>query len=207
MLNDKAVSEFTCLLAADRPTPGGGCAAALIGASGVSLVAMVAALTVGKSDYAAYHTQMEQVKQEADRLRVELLALIESDADAFDQVMAAYALPKGSEQERQVRKDAIQAALRAGTETPYRIMCASIQALRLTESVLEGYNTSAASDLGVAALGLGAAMRSAWLNILINIKGITDADFTDRYRAEGEALLAEALPLSERVYRVIIENL
>jgi len=86
-------------------------------------------------------------------------------------------------------------------------MCASMQALRLTERMLEGYNTNAASDLGVAALGLGAAMRGAWLNILINLGGIADADFTSRYRFEGEELLEEALALSEKAYRIIVESL
>jgi len=207
MLNDITVSDFTCLLASDAPAPGGGSASALMGALGVSLTAMVAALTMGNSKYAEYHTQMEQVKAEAEKLRVELLALMDRDTDAFNQVMAAFALPKGSDQEKLARNNAIQAALCVCTETPFRMMCASMQALRLSERVLEGYNTSAASDLGVAALGLGAAMRGAWLNILINLGSITDADFTARYRAEGEVLLADALPLSERIYQAIVESL
>ncbi|MCL1847632.1 MAG: cyclodeaminase/cyclohydrolase family protein [Coriobacteriia bacterium] len=207
MLNDKTVSEFTNLLGSDAPAPGGGSAAALMGALGVSLTGMVAALTVGKSKYAAYHTQMEQIKREADGLRGELLTLMEEDTAVFNQVAAAYALPRDNEQEKLARTDAIQAALRCCTETPYQMMCVSMQALRLTERALEGYNTNAASDLGVAALGLGAAIRSAWLNILINLGSIADAGFSARYRAEGEALLADALPLSERIYQVIMESL
>jgi len=207
MLNDKTVTEFTCLLASDAPAPGGGSTVALMGALGASLTAMVAALTVGRSKYAANQTQMEQVLAEAERLRVEFLTLMDEDTDAFNQVTAAFALPKDSEQEKLARTEAIQAALRACTETPYKTMCASLQALRLIETALEGYNTNAASDLGVAALGLGAAMRGAWLNVLINLGSITDTDFAARYRAEGEAVFADALPLSEKVYQTIIESL
>ena len=207
MLNEKTITEFTRLLASGAPAPGGGSAAALMGAIGVSLTAMVAALTISNSKYAVHHAQMELLMQEAENLRIELLELMDSDTGAFNQVTAAFALPKDSEQEKLARKDAIQAALRACTETPYQIMDASLQALRLTESALEGYNTNAASDLGVAALGLGAAMRGAWLNILINVGSITDADFAARYREKGETLLADALPLSERIYQTITESL
>ena len=207
MLTDKTVSEFTALLASEAPAPGGGSTAGLMGALGVSLAAMVAALTVNKPRYAAYHQQMERVKAEADQLRVALLDLIDADTEAFNQVTAAYALPKTNDQEKLLRTDAIQAALRGCTETPYEIMLASMRALRLTETALEGYNTNAASDLGVAALALGAAMRAAWLNILINLSGITDPAFTTRYRADGQALLADALPLSEKIYRTIIDTL
>ena len=207
MLNDMTVAEFTGLLATDAPAPGGGSAAALMGALGVSLTSMVAALTVNKEKYAAYQTQMEQTIQEADALRNELIDLMDKDAHAFNQVMAAYALPKGSEEEIQARKAAIQAALCICTEIPYKMMCASMQALHLTQKALEGYNANAASDLGVAAVALGAAMRGAWLNILANLGGISDTDFTARFRAEGEALLAEALPLSESVYQTIVGSL
>ena len=207
MLSDTTVSEFTSLLASDAPAPGGGSAAALMGALGVSLTTMVAALTVGKSRYAAYHTQMRDIQREAEKLRLELLELINSDTDAFNQLMAAYALPKGDEQEMQVREGAIQTALRTCTETPYRMMCVSMQALRLTEQAMEGYNTNASSDLGVAALGLGAAIRGAWLNILANLGSIADTSFSARYQAESQALIADALPMAERVYQVVLESL
>jgi len=207
MLNNKTVSEFTTDLASNAPTPGGGSVAALIGALGVSLTGMVAALTVGNSRYAASHTLMQQVIQEANELRLELVALIDKDAEAFSLVSAAFAMPKSNEDEIKRRREAIQAALHACTKPPLEIMHACMRALRVTEKAIEGYNPSAASDLGVAALGLGAAMRSAWLNILINLGGITDVDCAAQFRAEGEALLAVAIPLSEKIYHVILDSL
>lgn len=207
MLPEMHIHDFTELLASNAPAPGGGVAAALMGAVGVSLTAMVAALTVGRPKYAAHQERMEQVQAEAGRLRQEMLAHMDADAEAFNQVTAAFALPKGSDEEKAARRNAIQAALCASTETPCAVMRTALDALRLTERAMEGFNTNAASDLGVAALGLGAALRGAWLNVCINLGSIADADFAARYRAEGEALLAEALPLCDRIYQTILESL
>lgn len=207
MLTNETVSEFTCQVASAAPAPGGGSASALMGALGASLTAMVAALTLGNNTYAASHAQVQPVIAQADALRTTLLALMDNDTAAFNQVAAAYALPKDDEQNRLHRQEAIQTALRACTQTPYEMMSACLEVLRLAHTVLQGFNASAASDLGVAALALGAAMRGAWINILINVGGITDVAFTSRYRKQGEALLAEALPLAESVYETLVESL
>ena len=207
MLKDLCLSEFSDVLASEAPAPGGGSAAALMGTLGAALVGMVAGLTVGNGAYAAHHAQMRQLHREALQLREQLLALVDSDSQAFDQVTAAYALPKGNPQEVAARRAAAQAALRACCETPLGVMRASLEALRLSERALEGYNASAASDLGVAALALGAAMRGAWLNVLINLGGIDDAAFAADFNDKSAALLAEALPISERVYQVLAADL
>ena len=207
MLNDTTIQDFNNLLASDAPAPGGGSAAALMGAMGVCLVEMVATLTAKKSSYASRHTLMAQVQEETQRLRLELLNLIDEDTEAFKLMGPAYALPANSEQNILIRNTAIQEAHHACIESPYRMMNAALLALRLAQRVSTGYNTNTASDLGVAALGLGAAIRGAWLNILINLDGITDVDYADQYRSAGEALLAEAMPLVESVYQDVIETI
>ncbi|MCL2671647.1 MAG: cyclodeaminase/cyclohydrolase family protein [Clostridiales bacterium] len=207
MLNEMTITDFTALLASDAPAPGGGTASALMGAVGVSLTSMVAALTVGKPKYAAHQARMEGVLAEGGRLRVELLALMDADAEAFNQVTAAFGLPKGSDDEKATRRETIQTALQVSTETPCAIMRAAVEALRLTETAMEGYNTNAASDLGVAALGLSAALRGAWLNVCINLGSIKDMDFVARYRDEGEALLAEGTELADKIYQGILVTL
>jgi len=204
---DKTISEFINLLASDAPVPGGGSAAALMGAQGAALIAMVAGLTQGKQRYAHCQAQVEEVLREAAPLRVELLTLIDEDAAAFQQVMAAYAMPRGSDEENSVRHDAIQASLQQATQTPSRMMRACLKALRLAEMLSQGHNRNATSDLGVAVLSLGAAIRSAWLNVLTNLGSIDDDDFVTSCRTEGEAILAEALPLADRLHQGVLGGL
>ena len=207
MLTNQTVLDFTGTLASAAPAPGGGSASALMGALGAALATMVAALTIGNSDYAAEQAKIKPVAAAAEGLRAEFLALVDADTEAFNQVAAAYALPKGSDPERLARSLAIQAALAECVKTPLRMMRASVQALQLVNQALTGYNKSAASDLGVAALALGAAVRGAWLNILINLASIKDADFAQSSHSEAEALLAEALTLSTAAYDTIQETL
>jgi len=201
---DKSVSEFITHLASDAPVPGGGSAAALIGAQGAALVAMVANLTLGRKRYQDCQAQVEEVLREVAPLQVELLALIDEDTKAFQLVMAAYAMPHGNDQETSLRRDAIQASLQQAAQTPSRMMRASLKALRLAEMLSSGHNRNATSDLGVAVLSLAAAIRSAWLNVLVNLGSIDDGDFTSSCRAEGEAILAEALPLADRLSQELL---
>ena len=204
-LSELTVAGFGELLASDAPAPGGGSAAALTGALGSALTAMVANLTLGRRQYEQYAEFAAQARERADGLRQALLQVMERDTEAFNRVGAAFALPKGTPEEKAARSAAIQDALKGCTETPMEMMRLSLEGLCLTEELLErGYNPSSASDLGVAFLNLRAAMQGAWLNVLINLGSIKDPDFVTRYRAEGEQILARALPLAEEGYRKVL---
>ena len=203
LLADYSVKDFTKLLASDAPAPGGGAAAALNGAIGIALTSMVAALTVGRAKYAEHADFVAELSQTAARLQADFLAAMEEDARAFNEVGAVFRMPKETDAEKGARKEAMQAALKICTKPPYRMMELSLEALLLTQSAIGKTNSSAASDLGVAALSLKAAVQGAWLNILINIGGIGDAAFAAEYRAKGEGILEKALPVADAVYEEI----
>ena len=105
------------------------------------------------------------------------------------------------------RKEAMQKALKEATLVPYSIMELCLESLKVTEMGLGCTNTNAASDLGVASLNLKSAVQGAWLNVLINLGGIRDEAFVNEYKAKGEAILAEALPLADKIYNEILASL
>ena len=199
------VTAFADLLASDAPAPGGGSTAALEGALGAALTAMVCGLTVGKAKYAASQELAASVREKCAALQVRFLDVMDRDTEAFNAVAAAFALPKGTEEEKAARSKAIQAALRGCIDTPMEMMELAAETLELTASVLGKSNDSAASDLGVSALSLRAAIQGAWLNVLINIGSLKDQALAEDYRAKGEALLAKALPLADEIYSTVVK--
>lgn len=199
------VTAFADLLASDAPAPGGGSTAALEGALGAALTAMVCGLTAGKAKYAASQELVESVREKCAALQVRFLDVMDRDTEAFNAVAAAFALPKGTEEEKAARSKAIQAALRGCIDTPMEMMELAAETLELTESLLGRFNDSAASDLGVAALSLRSAIQGAWLNVRINISSIKDQDLAERSRERGEALLAKALPAADRIYAAVLD--
>jgi len=206
-LTELTIPAFTELLGSDAPAPGGGSAAALTGALGTALTAMVAALTVGREKYAEHEPLMREIIDESTRLRLQLTDVIERDAEAFNGVTAVFAMPKSTEEEKAARSAAMQTALKACTLTPYEMMACALKVLELAERALGRSNTNAASDLGVAALCLRTAVQGAWLNILTNIGGIRDEAFVKTYRTGGEAILARALPLADKIYETVLTEL
>jgi formiminotetrahydrofolate cyclodeaminase len=206
-LADRTIGGFTELLASSEPAPGGGSAAALSGSLAAALVEMVAALTIGKKKYAEYEDLMKQISADAAKLRAQFTDVMDRDTEAFNGVSAVFAMPKESDEEKAARSSAMQEALKACTLTPFEMMQCALAVLELAQRMLGKSNASAASDLGVAALSAKAAVQGAWLNILINISGIKDEAFTAKYRAEGEAILAKALPLADSVYAAVLESL
>ena len=204
-LKKMEVTAFADLLASDAPAPGGGSTAALEGALGAALTATVCGLTVGKAKYAASQELVESVREKCAALQVRFLDVMDRDTEAFNAVAAAFALPKGTEEEKAARSGAIQAALWGCIDTPMEMMELAAETLELTESLLGRFNDSAASDLGVAALSLRSAIQGAWLNVRINISSIKDQDLAERSRARGEALLAKALPAADRIYNAVLE--
>ena len=200
MIDDLSTSAFLDALAGGSATPGGGSAAAIMGAMGAALVSMVANLTLGKKGYEAVEAPMRELLGESEALRKRLAAMVAEDVAAFDSLMAAYRLPKAGEDEKAARSAAIQAGLKAATEAPLACarLCASV--VRLTERAVEHGNLNAISDVGVGALAALAALRGAALNVRINAPQIMDRAFVERAESELDALIAECAPLAERVH-------
>ncbi len=199
-IKDAKVEVFLAELASRAATPGGGSAAAVMGAMGAALAAMVCNLTIGKKKYAAVEQDLREVLDRADALRAKLIYAIEEDVAAFSNVMAAYGLPKETEAQQQDRKASIQAALRDATEAP--LQCARLcgEVIELAAIVSEKGNAGVISDGGVAALAAHAALRSAALNVYVNAKALEDRPFAEARLAHIDALLGAAAALAERTY-------
>lgn len=200
MVEQTSTSAFLDALASAAPTPGGGGAAALMGAMGAALVSMVANLTIGKKGHEAQEPQMRQILADAEALRQRLAAMVAEDAVAFDSLMSAYRLPKATDDEKAQRAEAIQAGLKAATLAPLACARASAEGVRLAAKAVEIGNVNVISDVGVGVLASWAALRSAALNVHINAPQIRDLDFTDQVLTELEALLSECGSLSEAVH-------
>jgi glutamate formiminotransferase/formiminotetrahydrofolate cyclodeaminase len=197
---EMSLTNFSEALASGAPTPGGGCASALSGALAAGLAAMVARTTAASKKFADRAGQMNQVATEADRLRDECLALVDEDARAFDQVMAAFRMPKDTPEQQAARSQAIQQAYKAAVEPPMQVCTRSLRVLELALQVAEQGNPSAASDAGVAALLAATALEGGALNVQINLGSIKDEGFrntqaerTGRAQAQGQALREKVL--------------
>lgn len=207
MTRELRLIEFLERLAAATPTPGGGSAAGLTGSLAAALVAMVAALTLGKKSYQDVAPQMREILQEAQMLRDQLTDLIDHDAAAFAQVMAAAKLPKETEEQKRLRQEQLQQALQQATEIPYQTAQKCYRVLELAEIVVMQGNKNAASDGGAAALLAEGALQAALLNVDINLAQIADETFRSAYTHKRQALTPKARMKREAVWRAVAARL
>ena len=207
MIVDRSIREFLDELASSAPTPGGGSAAALVGAVGAALLAMVGNLTAGKKGYEAVDRSMRDLVAESDRLRSELVRLADEDVRVFGEVMAAYRMPRGDDAERAARRAAIQRALLDATEAPLELARVCSEVIDLAATAAEEGNTNVVSDAGVGVVAAHAALRAAALNVWINAGSIDDRAFADRAVAELERLLAAGAERTEAVFTRVRERL
>ncbi|MEK6756649.1 MAG: cyclodeaminase/cyclohydrolase family protein [Bacteroidota bacterium] len=202
MLTSRTLMQFLEELASNSPAPGGGSVAALAGAIGSALTSMVCNLTIGKKKYADVQEEIQSVLGQSEKLRQELTELIDKDTEAFNSVMAAFAMLKNTEDEQRQRDSAIQEATKRATLVPLSVMGLCARALALTKIVAEKGNKKSASDAGVAALMLQSACGGAALNVRINLASLNDEPFVRQTTEETkgisrkvEQLAAEALLL------------
>ncbi len=207
MIKEKSIQLFLAELASSASTPGGGSAAAIMGAMGAALVSMVANLTIGKEKYAAVEADMQQHLQQAEQLRTQLADTIQADVAVFDEVMAAYGLPRATAAEKETRSQAIQTALKHATAVPLDCARLCAEVIALCKPLAEKGNTHVISDAGVAVLAAHAALRSAALNVYINIGGIRDEAFVADKRRQLEGILAGSDEDTEAVYALVMGRL
>ncbi len=157
--------------------------------------------------YAAVETDMARRIGELDKLRLRALDLVDRDSRAYDEVSAAYKLPKASESEKSERTRAIQQALRSAVDVPYETMQTALAALSLCAAGAPDINKNLASDCATGALCLSAALESAWLNVKINAGSIQDAHFVAAHSDGGTRMRVEARALAERVRSAVEKHL
>jgi formiminotetrahydrofolate cyclodeaminase len=195
--------EFLAALGSSAPTPGGGAASALAGALCAALTEMVAQLTAGRARFAQVDGPMRAVIAQAQRIRADLLALMDEDERAYAAVSAAYKLPKTSEDERARRDDAVQAALRSAMQPPLRVMERACSAMELASEVAASGNPSVVSDAGCAALLGETAVRAAALNVLANVVLMRDQDVAIQAREAASTFEERAKGLRERTLAAV----
>ena len=207
MFTEQQLNTFLDQLASKSSTPGGGSAAAIMGAMGAALLSMVANLTVGKKNYQQVDAQMRELLARTEALRAEVTGMIQADVEVFDRVMAAYGMSKQTAAAQAARSAAIQAALQAATDVPLACaqLCADI--IELCRPIAEQGNLNVISDAGVAVLAAHAALRSAALNVYINIGGIKDEAFVHDRRRQLELILSGADTTTESVYELVKSKL
>ena len=188
-LVNMSVHSFADETASDSPAPGGGSIAALAGALGASLGTMVANLSAGKRGWEDRVTEFSPWAEKGQQLKDQLLKLVDEDTKAFDRIMSAFGLPKGTAEEKEIRKNAIEESSQYATEIPFKTMQVAFSCLPLLKEMSEKGNPNSLSDVGVAVICIKTAVRGAWFNVLINAKGLNDRLFADKIVEDAKALL------------------
>ena len=176
-LVEQRVIDFVAVTASKEPTPGGGAIAALTAATGAALAEMVANLTFGKKGYEAVQTEMEVLQAKAEEIRNRMLELSQADADVFNIFMKALGLPKNTNEEKAIRTAAIQQAYKDAAMVPFEIGELANQIFDLAELASRKGNQNLITDGIIAAINARAAVKSAFLNVRINLSGIKDESF------------------------------
>lgn len=182
------VEHFCEVTASDTPAPGGGSVSALCGALAASLSTMVGKLTIGRKGYETVEADMQAAIVELERIRQILLKAIDEDATAFNDFMAAMKLPQITEDEKAIRKEAIQVSLKRATEVPLQVARESAKIFDYARLMLDSGNTHAVTDAMVSALTARTAVLGALLNVRINLGSINDTDFLESTQQEMIAL-------------------
>jgi formiminotetrahydrofolate cyclodeaminase len=203
MITQSSVDKFLDDLASAAPTPGGGSAAAIMGAMGAALVSMVCNVTIGKKGQEAVAAEMQSVRDESEKLRLRLTAMVAEDVAAFDDLMAAYRLPKINDEDKTRRTASIQSSLRAATETPLDCARACAEVISLSRRAAEKGYSGVISDAGAGVLAAYAGLRSAALNVYINTPALTDRAFAAEAARELQQLLEFFAGESESVFALV----
>jgi methenyltetrahydrofolate cyclohydrolase len=182
------VQDFIEQLASPSPTPGGGSASALAGAMAAAMVEMACNLTIGKEKFRGVEEDLKVVLARAEELRVQLLAAVDEDTGAFDEVSQAYKMPRDTDEQKAARTAAIQKALQSATEVPLKVARAAMETSQLAEIAVQKSNPSVASDARVARVLADAAREGAVANVEINLGSLKDQKYIAMIESELEEL-------------------
>ena len=207
MLITKSVQDFITELAADSAAPGGGSAAALAGCLGAALTKMVCNLSLDEAKFGAVLPEIQAIQSQAADLLTKLTRAVDEDAAAFNEVMAAYKLPKASEEEKTARLAAIQQSMKKAALLPLGVAGDCLEVLKLAGRILPIGNANAASDAAVSGLMAYAALQGAIYNVKINLGSIKDADFCrdtrQKIAAISDAAKKENAALTAAVEKIL----
>ncbi|WP_227764734.1 cyclodeaminase/cyclohydrolase family protein [Zhaonella formicivorans] len=200
-----SVEEFLAELASESPAPGGGSVSALAAANAAALCEMVCNLTLGKEKYQEVAEEFSRIKSTAAELQARLRRSIDLDTEAFNQVMVAFKLPKGTEEEKAIRSQAIQDAYCQAIDVPFSVVEACVEILKLIPEIAAKGNQNALSDAGVAANIALAGMEGAILNVRINLPYLKDETLKQKLYSKLEGLREEGKTWYKKANE-IVEN-
>ena len=192
---EKSCADFAAVLASKAPVPGGGGAAALVGALGTALCSMVGNLTVGRKKYAQYEADVKRMLEKGAAVQERLLDLVDKDAEAFEPLSKAYSIPKDDPK----HDETLEAATKFACEAPVEMMKACCEAIELLEEMLEKGSVTLVSDVGCGALCCAAALESASMNIFVNTKTLLDREAAAKLDDQADAMLREYMPRARKV--------
>jgi formiminotetrahydrofolate cyclodeaminase len=193
LLKDLSITEFLQQTASAEPLPGGGCTAALSAALAASLAEMVANLTIGRKEFQAVEDKMIKIAKTAADLRKKLQNDIDNDAQAYQQVLAAFKLPKNTDVEKTHRAQAIQQAFKTAAKVPLSVARDALKIMDLASRAIALGNQNAVTDGAVGVLASRTAVLAALYNVKINLSAIKDSDFVEKLTREVEDLESQSI--------------
>lgn len=206
-LADLSLRDFANETASESPAPGGGSIAAYLGALGAGLGTMVANLSSHKRGWDDRWAEFSEWAERGQAIKDELLLLVDQDTQAFEGVMAAFRLPKGSEEEKAARRQAIQEATKNAMDVPFQVMKTASKVFPLCRAMAENGLKASISDAGVGALCARAAVHGSYLNVQINASGLKDEDYKDQLLDAGAKMIAAADQNEAEILAMVRENL
>ena len=203
-LNLKAFANET---ASESPAPGGGSISAYVGSLGVSLGTMVANLSAHKKGWDDRWEEFSQWAEKGQRIKDELIKLVDADTAAFNKIMTAFGLPKGTDEEKKARTNAIQEATKYAIEIPFRVMELSYESLTLIKAMVEQGNPNSVTDAGVGALCARAAVIGAFMNVRINASGYNDKTFVESMVSKGKLIEQNTLSAEAEILKLVNDKI
>jgi len=210
--NQKKLIDLTCKgfaneTASESPAPGGGSISAYIGALGASLTTMVANLSSHKPGWEERWEEFSLSAEKGQKIKDELLLLVDEDTNAFNKIMDAFGLPKNNEQEKVLRTKAIQDATKYATEVPFKTMQKVFESFEIIKAMVISGNPNSITDAGVGALCARSAIMGAYLNVMINAAGLSDKLFANEIINKGKELETKAQAFENEILTMVREKI
>jgi formiminotetrahydrofolate cyclodeaminase len=203
----EALKKYLDDLASRRPVPGGGSAAALVAATGISLISMVANFTIGKDKYKNFAVQAKEISSSSCALRQRLLNLVDTDVIAYEKLSRAYKMPKKNSEDKKKRAEAIQEGLKQALTPPVDICKCCHEGIKLCLPLAQKGNVNLITDVGIASVMLQCAFQSAMYNVEINLKSIQDERFILEIREILEPMEKDSSIINNEVHKEIDKHL
>ena len=202
-LIDRTLTDFADETASESPAPGGGSISAYMGALGAALGNMVANLSSHKRGWDERWEEFSDWAEKGKAFQIQLMKLVDEDTNAFNKIMDAFSLPKKTEEEKAIRKQAVQEATRFATEVPFKTMQLCYECMSVAKAMAEIGNPNSVTDAGVGALAARAGVVGAFLNVKINASGLDDKAYAEKIIREGENVVEKAGQLEAEILQIV----